>query len=118
MRKLITKIWQNFTLKTKIIIIVMVLVIGYIGFLISRAGYYEYKYLKSQANRVESLVIKVDTLENRERREVQKISNAVNKSRASKNVINQKRKDDEKNIDNSTIDDSKRKKFISRFNDD
>lgn len=101
--------------KYKIYGVIILLVLAIISYFAGRALYAEYQLMKSKIDRVESIEIRLDTLENRKDKEIKSISDNVDKSRVTKTKITDKQKEDEEIIDNSDVSDDDIDKLLTRF---
>ena len=103
--------------KYKIYATIILVILAFIGYFVSRAVYAEYQLMKEKVDRIESIEIRIDTLENRKDKELKSISNNVTKSRVTKTKITDKQKEDEATIDNTNVSDADVDKLLARFKD-
>lgn len=106
------------TKNIKIGLAIAVLVLVVISYFAAKAAYHEYQFIKERADRVEFLETRVDTLESREQKELDNVSKTIKRSRSNKNNITKKQKEDEKNIDDTSVSDDDIDKLLARFKDD
>ena len=101
----------------KLKIYAVIVVISVILYFVGQSAYYKYQWFKEKINRVESIEVRLDTLENRKNKEIKSISNNVTKSRNTKTNITNKLKKDEETIDNSDVTDADVDRLLTRFKD-
>lgn len=101
--------------KYKIYGVIILVILAITSYFAGRAFYAEYQLMKFKINRVESIEIRLDTLENRKTKEIKSISDNVDKSRVTKTKITDKQKEDEEIIDNSDVSDDDIDKLLTRF---
>lgn len=106
---------KDFITKYKVYLIITATVLVVIGYYKAEAAWSKWKLKIEKLDRIESLEVRIDTLESRSQKEVEKINKTVNRSRKKSTATNKKRIEDEKAIDAKPITDDKRKRFLSRF---
>ena len=110
--------WNKQTVKEKFFIVGLLLSLIYGVYHKASKAYYKYQYFKSAVEQRDTFQDSIQVLNKKIDKQYIKLKNTTVRAKNNSKEIDKKLEQDEKAIDNSVIDDDKRKRILSRFDTD